>query len=75
LLSSQVDEVFHDIIVQLDYCISVGYLLFHNHVAEKMRPRKSISKVFFIHEKENTDSIGISTHLHRSKYQEKKKNN
>ena len=39
-LLSQVDEVFHDIIVQLDCCIFVEYRLYRYRVDEKMLPEK-----------------------------------
>jgi len=46
----QVDEVFHDKVVQLDYYIFVGYLLYYNHVVQRKHPNH---KIFFYHYKTN----------------------
>lgn len=44
-LLSQVDGVFHDIIVQLDCCISVEYRSYRCRVDEKMLPEKVNSQM------------------------------
>jgi hypothetical protein len=48
LLLLQVDEVFLDKVEQLDYCIFVEYLLYYNHVVEKMHPNYKNSFSFII---------------------------
>jgi len=48
LLLLQVDEVFLDRVVQLDYYIFVEYLLYYNYVVEKKHPNHRNSFLFTI---------------------------